>query len=129
MSDMQEEKEKAKMAEGNAKEPETAGIHAADDSNIRKQEHLGMASFVLGILSLICSLSIYGIINGSPIVGCVLSIIGLVLGSMARKNSSTKDRLTQAGIVLCIIGLVSCCIVCVFWLVMMVGTQDVCLLA
>lgn len=122
MSDMQEEKEKAK-------EPETAGIHAADDSSIRKQERLGMVSFVLGILSLICSLSIYGIINGSPIVGCVLSIIGLVLGSMARKNSSTKDRLTQAGIVLCIIGLVSCCIVCVFWLVMMVGTQDVCLLA
>lgn len=110
------------------RELEKDGTHATDDNRGRKQDRLSVAAFILGILSILCSVSIYGIITGSTIVGCVLAIIGLVLGLLARKEPSAKNGLAQAGIVLCIIGLVSCCIISGLCLIT-VGTQNTCILS
>ena len=69
--------------------------YRADNS---KTSGLGVASLVLGIISIVCAWFGYG-----AIVGIILGIVGVVLGAMGRKQSQTG--LATAGFVCSLIGL------------------------
>lgn len=64
---------------------------------------MGIASLVLGIVSLVCGL----FLAGFQWVGAIVAIIGIVLGALARKKPETKGIAT-AGMVCSIIGFVLC---------------------
>ena len=57
-----------------------------------------VSSLVLGILAVLLA--------PTAIVGLVVSVVGLALASRARKHVSYKLGMANAGLVLCIIGLV-----------------------
>lgn len=61
---------------------------------------MGVASLVLGIVSIVCSFFGYG-----AIVGVILGIAGVILGAIGRKNVY-KQGVATAGLVCSIIGLV-----------------------
>jgi len=71
-----------------------------------------IASLVLGIISLVCVFFGYG-----ALLGIILGIVGIVLGSMAKKE--TPSGMATAGIVMSIIAIVLCaitflaCVACV----------------
>lgn len=71
-----------------------------------------IASLVLGIVSLVCIFLGYG-----ALLGIVLAIIGLIIGTQAKKEN--PSGMATAGVVLSIIGLVACalsfvaCVACI----------------
>lgn len=65
---------------------------------------MAVASLVLGILSII--FSFFGGIN---LIGAILGIIGIVLGTLGRKDESKKG-LATGGMVCSIIGTILCVI-------------------
>ena len=67
---------------------------------------MGVASLILGILSLV----ILVFLIGFQWLGVILGLIGVVLGALGRKNPESKGIAT-AGLVCSIIGLVLCIIV------------------
>ena len=62
---------------------------------------MGVASLVLGIISIICSLFLAGL----NWLGAILGIIGIVLGAVGRKDPEKKG-LATAGLVCSIVGFV-----------------------
>ena len=82
-----------------------AGYREADDP---KKNGKAIASLVLGIISLVCALFGFG-----AFLGIILAIIGVVLGSKARKINQTG--LATAGFVCSLVGLIlnGVAIVCV----------------
>ncbi len=77
----------------------------------KKSNGLGVASLVLGIVSIIFSFI------GLSTIGLIIGIVGIVLGVMARKKNPTG--MAKAGLVCSIIGTVLCalmfiaCVACV----------------
>jgi uncharacterized membrane protein HdeD (DUF308 family) len=67
-----------------------------------KEEKMGVASLVLGILSTLMGLFSAGALGW---LGIILGIIGIVLGALGRKNPDSKGIAT-AGLVLSIVGLI-----------------------
>lgn len=63
---------------------------------------MGVASLVLGILSLILCF-----IPGTSLVGLILSLLGVILGALGRKDPDKKGIAT-GGLVCSIIALVLC---------------------
>ncbi len=61
---------------------------------------MGVASLILGIISVVIAL----FISGFGWIAALLGIVGIILGAMARKNG--KDGVATAGLVLSIIGVV-----------------------
>ena len=61
---------------------------------------MGVASLVLGIISLVMAL----LFSGFGWLAAILGLIGIVLASAARKKA--KDGVATAGLVLSIIGLI-----------------------
>ena len=76
---------------------------------------MGVASLVLGILSLLIGLFTAGSLGW---FGAILALIGIILGAIGKKDVEKKG-LATAGLVLSIIGLILClifyiaCIACV----------------
>lgn len=70
------------------------------------QQGTEVASLVLGITSVVLSLSIYGskFFFFKTMIGCTCGVIGLILGIASNKKE--KNRMATAGIVLSIIGLI-----------------------
>jgi len=62
---------------------------------------MAVASLVLGIISVICA-----ILPGFFYIGTVVSIIGIILGVIAKKQNSENSGMASAGLTLSIIGLV-----------------------
>lgn len=67
---------------------------------------MGVASLVLGILSLLIGLFSSGLLGW---LGAIMAIIGIILGALGRKNPENKG-ISTAGLVCSIIGLVLCLI-------------------
>jgi uncharacterized membrane protein len=67
---------------------------------------MGVASLVLGIISLLIGVFTSGLFGW---LGAILAIVGIILAAVARKNPETKG-LATAGLVCSIIGLVLCLI-------------------
>lgn len=67
---------------------------------------MGVASLVLGIISIIIGLFSAGSLGW---IGAILAIIGIILGAMERKDPDKKGIAT-GGLVCSIIGLVLCMI-------------------
>lgn len=67
---------------------------------------MGVASLVLGILSLLIGLFSSGLLGW---LGAIMAIIGIILGALGRKNPEKKG-ISTAGLVCSIIGLVLCLI-------------------
>ena len=67
---------------------------------------MGVASLVLGIISILIGLFTSGLFGW---VGAILAILGIILGAMGRKDPDKKG-LATAGLVCSIIGLVICLI-------------------
>lgn len=63
---------------------------------------MGVASLVLGIISLLIGLFSAGALGW---LGAIIGIIGVVLGALGRKNVEKKG-LATAGLVLSILGLI-----------------------
>jgi len=76
---------------------------------------MGIASLVLGIISLAIGLFSSGLLGW---VGAIVAVIGIILGALAKKNPEQKGIAT-GGLVCSIIGLVLClalyiaCVACV----------------
>ena len=76
---------------------------------------MGVASLVLGIISLVIGLFSAGSLGW---FGAILAILGIILGAVGKKNAEKKG-MAQAGLVLSIIGLVLClllyiaCVACI----------------
>lgn len=66
---------------------------------------MGVASLVLGIISLVCGV----FLAGFQWVGAIVGLIGIVLGAQGRKNPE-KQGMATAGLVCSIIGFVLCII-------------------
>lgn len=66
---------------------------------------MGIASLVLGIVSILIGL--FG--SGIWWLGCILALVGIILGAQGRKNPETKGIAT-GGLVCSIIGLILCII-------------------
>lgn len=64
---------------------------------------MGIASLVLGIVSLVSTIFTAGI--GSP-VGAICGIIGIALGALGRQNNPEKAGMATGGLVCSIIGTV-----------------------
>ena len=75
---------------------------------------MGIASLVLGIVSLVCGF----FLAGFQWVGAIVGLIGIILGALGRKNPEQKG-VSTAGLVCSIIGFVLCiilyiaCVACV----------------
>ena len=67
---------------------------------------MGVASLVLGILAVVIGLFSAGALGW---LGAILAIIGIILGTLGKKDPEKKGIAT-AGLVLSIIGLVLCLI-------------------
>ena len=67
---------------------------------------MGIASLVLGIIAVIIGLFSAGSLGWA---GAIMAIIGIILGALGRKEPE-KSGIATAGMVLSIIGLVSCLI-------------------
>ena len=65
---------------------------------------MGVASLVLGIISLVIGVFSSGALGW---LGAILAVVGIVFGAMGRKNPDKKGIAT-AGLVCSIIGLVLC---------------------
>lgn len=72
----------------------------------RRINEIGVASLVLGIISILIGLFTSGLFGW---VGAILAILGIILGAMGRKDPEKKG-LATAGLVCSIIGLVICLI-------------------
>lgn len=76
---------------------------------------MGVASLVLGILSLLIGLFSAGSLGW---LGAIMALVGVILGAIGKKNVEKKG-LATAGLVCSIIGLILCllfyiaCIACV----------------
>lgn len=76
---------------------------------------MGVASLVLGIISIVLAI-FTGIFGGW--IACILGIIGIILGAVARKNN-IEDKMAKAGFVCSIVGTILsilfyvACIACV----------------
>lgn len=66
---------------------------------------MGVASLVLGIISLVCGF----FLAGFQWVGAIVGVIGIILGALARKNPESKG-IGTAGLVCSIIGFIVCII-------------------
>lgn len=75
---------------------------------------MAVASLVLGIISIVCGL----FLMGYQWIGAILGIIGIILGSLGKKDPEKKGMAT-AGLICSIVGLVLClllyiaCVACV----------------
>ena len=69
--------------------------------SLRKESNMGIASLVLGIVSLVCGCFLPGL----QWIGSIAGLIGIILGALGRKNSEKKGIAT-AGLVCSIIGFV-----------------------
>lgn len=75
---------------------------------------MGVASLVLGIISIVCGI----FLSGFQWVGAIAGVIGIVLGALGRKVPE-KQGISTAGLVCSIIGFVLCiilfitCVACV----------------
>lgn len=75
---------------------------------------MGIASLVLGIISVICGL----FLTGFQWIGAIVGIVGIILGAAGKKNPEKKGIAT-AGLVCSIIGFILCiilylaCVACV----------------
>lgn len=75
---------------------------------------MGVASLVLGIISIICGV----FLSGFQWVGAIVGLIGIILGAAGRKNLE-KSGLATGGLVCSIIGFILCiilyvaCVACV----------------
>ena len=63
--------------------------------SLRKESNMGIASLVLGIVSLVCGCFLPGL----QWIGSIAGLIGIILGALGRKNSEKKGIAT-AGLVL-----------------------------
>lgn len=70
--------------------------------SLRKESNMGIASLVLGIVSLVCGCFLPGL----QWIGSIAGLIGIILGALGRKNSEKKGIAT-AGLV-CSIFYVAC---------------------
>lgn len=64
---------------------------------------MGVASLVLGIISLVCAF----VLAGFQWVGAIVGLIGIVLGALGRKDPEKKGIAT-GGLVCSIIGFIFC---------------------
>lgn len=77
---------------------------------------MGVASLVLGIISIIIGLFSAGSLGWC---GAILGIIGIVLGAFGKKNNPENAGLAKAGFVCSIIGTILClllyiaCVACI----------------
>lgn len=62
---------------------------------------MGVASLVLGIISIVCGI----VLPGFQWVGAIVGLIGIILGAQGRKNPEKKGIAT-AGLVCSIIGFI-----------------------
>lgn len=75
---------------------------------------MGVASLVLGIISLVCGL----FLTGFQWIGAIVGLVGIILGAAGKKNPENKGIAT-AGMVCSIIGFVLCvilyvaCVACI----------------
>lgn len=94
-------KEGAKISEptSNVNRTSVSQNHNSVSSDDRPQNVMGIAGFVLGILSVILFWNVYGSLIG--IIGLVLSLI-----ANKKKDMYKETRLIKAGIILSIIGIV-----------------------
>ena len=69
---------------------------------------MSIASLILGIVSIVCCCAYY--------IGITFSIVGLILGILAKKRITGKSSLALAGIITSSIGLA----VSVIWLIIMI---------
>lgn len=67
---------------------------------------MGVASLVLGIISILIGLFSAGALGW---LGAILAILGIILGAVGKKNPE-KSGLATAGMVCSIIGLILCLI-------------------
>ncbi|WP_287387503.1 hypothetical protein [Lachnospira sp.] len=67
---------------------------------------MGVASLVLGIISILIGLFSAGALGW---LGAILAILGIILGAVGKKNPA-KSGLATAGMVCSIIGLILCLI-------------------
>ncbi len=64
---------------------------------------MGVASLVLGIVSIVCGI----FLSGFQWVGAIAGLVGIVLGALGRKDPE-KQSLSTAGLVCSIVGFVFC---------------------
>ncbi|MEG0614255.1 MAG: hypothetical protein RR540_00755 [Oscillospiraceae bacterium] len=76
------------------------GSNGGSDQNKNK----AIASLVLGIISAVCIFFGYG-----AIIGIVAGIIGLILGTQAKKENPTLG-IAKAGVILSLIALIMCAV-------------------
>lgn len=75
---------------------------------------MGVASLVLGIIAIVCSI----FLGGFNFVGSIVGVVGIILGALGRKDPEKKGIAT-AGLVCSIIGfilgiiLTIACVVCI----------------
>lgn len=65
---------------------------------------MGVAALVLGIIALVCCF-----IPGAALIGLIVSVIGVVLGALGRKDPQ-KAGIATGGLVCSIIALILCCV-------------------
>ncbi len=71
---------------------------------------MGIASLVLGIISIICGL----FTSSAKWIGAILGLIGIILGAQDRKNAEKRGIATAGmvcsiiGFILCVIGFIAC---------------------
>ena len=65
---------------------------------------MGVASLVLGIISILIGLFTSGLFGWA---GAILAIVGIILGAMGRKDPEKKG-LATAGLVICLITYIAC---------------------
>lgn len=72
--------------------------------SLRKESNMGIASLVLGIVSLVCGCFLPGL----QWIGSIAGLIGIILGALGRKNSEKKgiatapDWFVQSSVLCCL---------------------------